>query len=107
METNESKECFEVPNWNLKTASIESKILTIRGRQVILDTNLAKLYGIETKALNQSVKRNIERFPQDFMFQLTQEEASRSQFATLNARRSQNFKYLTEQWIAMLRIYCV
>ncbi len=106
MEANESKEGIEVTNWHLNTTSIESKILTIRGKQVILDTNLAKLYGIETKALNQAVKRNIERFPQDFMFQLTQEEASRSQFATLNLKRGQNLKYLpyafTEQGIAML-----
>ncbi|MBR0064616.1 MAG: ORF6N domain-containing protein [Paludibacteraceae bacterium] len=53
---------------------IESLILTIRGKQVILDRDLARLYGVETKVLNQAVKRNIERFPEDFMFQLTKEE---------------------------------
>ena len=65
---------------------IESLIITVRGKQVILDRDLARLYGVETKRLNQQVQRNIERFPEDFMFQLTKEEAesSRSQFATLN-----------------------
>ena len=65
---------------------IEPLIRTIRGQQVLLDSDLAILYGVETKRLNQQVKRNIERFPEDFMFQLTQEEVicSRSQIATLN-----------------------
>ena len=86
---------------------IESLILTIRDKQVILDRDLARLYGVETKRLNQQVQRNLERFPEDFMFQLTKEEAefSRSQFATLNGR-GQNIKYLpyafTENGIAML-----
>ena len=67
---------------------IENLILTIRGKQVMLDRDLARLYGVETKVLNQAVKRNIERFPDDFMFQLTKEEIqnlmfSRSQFVTL------------------------
>ena len=100
---------------------IESLILTIRGKQVILDQDLARLYGVETKRLNEQVKRNIERFPEDFMFQLTKEEAesSRSQFATLNEEdelsrsqiatlngRGHNIKHLpyafTENGIAML-----
>ena len=65
---------------------IESLIITVRGKQVILDRDLARLYGVETKRLNQQVQRNLERFPEDFMFQLTKEEAevSRSQFATLD-----------------------
>ena len=65
---------------------IEPLIRTIRGQQVLLDSDLAILYGVETRHLNQQVKRNIERFPDDFMFQLTQEEVicSRSQIATLN-----------------------
>lgn len=65
---------------------IESLIITVRGKQVILDRDLARLYGVETKRLNQQVQRNIERFPEDFMFQLTKEEteSSRSLFATLN-----------------------
>lgn len=53
---------------------IENLILTIRGKQVILDRDLARLYGVETFRLNEQVKRNIERFPEDFMFQLTKEE---------------------------------
>ena len=83
-------------------------ILTVRGVQVMLDRDLAMLYGVETKVLNQAVKRNIERFPTDFMFQLTQDEAvcSRSQFVTLNNSRGHNIKYLpyvfTENGIAML-----
>lgn len=66
---------------------IESLILTIRGKQVMLDRDLARLYGVETKRLNQQVQRNIERFPEDFMFRLTKEEFDglRSQFATSNA----------------------
>ena len=55
--------------------SIESRILSIRDKQVILDRDLAELYGVETKALNQAVKRNAKRFPEDFMFQLTKEES--------------------------------
>jgi len=56
---------------------LKSKIHTIRGKQVMLDSDLAKLYGIETGALNRAVKRNIERFPQDFMFQLTEAESQK------------------------------
>jgi hypothetical protein len=53
---------------------IKSKIYEIRGHRVMLDFDLAEIYGIETRALNQAVKRNIDRFPEDFMFQLTQVE---------------------------------
>ena len=65
---------------------IERKILVIRGEKVMLDADLAGLYGVETKRLNEQVRRNIERFPDDFMFQLTDEEFNclRSQFATSN-----------------------
>ena len=61
-------------------------ILSIRGKQVILDRDLARLYGVETRVLNQAVQRNIERFPEDFMFQLTKEEFEnwKSQFAISN-----------------------
>ena len=101
--------------------NIENLIHVIRGKQVMLDRDLARLYGVETKRLNEQVKRNIERFPEDFMFQLTREEAesSRSQFATLNEDgelsrsqiatlngRGHNIKHLpyafTENGIAML-----
>ena len=54
--------------------TIQSQIFTIRGKQVMLDFHLAELYGVETGRLNEQVKRNLERFPQDFMFQLTSEE---------------------------------
>lgn len=64
---------------------IEQKIFLIRGQKVMLDRDLAQLYGVPTKRLNEQVRRNIKRFPPDFMFQLTKEEAKslRSQFATL------------------------
>ena len=65
---------------------IQSKIYEIRGQKVMLDRDLAEMYGVQTKVLNQAVKRNIERFPEDFMFQLTNEETQnwRSQFVTSN-----------------------
>lgn len=85
---------------------VESLIRVIRGQQVMLDRDLAELYGVETKYLNQAVKRNLGRFPDDFRFQLTKEECSRSQIVTLNEGRGSNIKYLpyafTEQGVAML-----
>jgi len=90
--------------------TIQSKIYEIRGQRVMLDRDLAAIYGVETKALNQSVKRNIKRFEgDDFMFRLTKDEVqsarSRSQIVTLNKRGS-NIKYLpyafTELGVAML-----
>ena len=94
---------------------IEDKILVIRGQHVMIDRDLAELYGVETKRLNEQVRRNIERFPEHFMFQLTKEETllidsrSKSQIATLNAKgnfRGTNVKKLpyafTEQGVAML-----
>ena len=67
---------------------IEKAILLVRGQKVMLDADLAELYGVETRVLVQAVKRNLERFPEDFMFQLSQEEFAilRSQFVTLNKR---------------------
>lgn len=86
---------------------IESKIFIIRDKRVMLDKDLAVLYGVETKMLNRAVKRNIERFPEDFIFQLTKEEyidLLRYQFGTL--KRGQHSKYLpygfTENGVAML-----
>ena len=58
----------------ITTKGIESRILTIRNQKVMIDRDLAELYGVETRILNQAVKRNIERFPENFMFQLTREE---------------------------------
>ena len=109
----------------LKPENIAQLVLFIRGEKVILDRDLAGLYGVTTKALNQAVKRNAARFPADFMFQLTKREyeASRSQFVTgfgssaktaaaasrsqvVTLKRGQNVKYLpyvfTEQGVAML-----
>jgi hypothetical protein len=78
---------------------IERAILLIRGQKVLLDSDLAALYEVPVKRLNEQVKRNGERFPEDFMFQLTNDEAAaagalRSQTATLNARRGRHRKYL-------------
>ena len=87
---------------------ITQAILLIRGHKVLLDSDLAELYEVDIKVLNQAVKRNIGRFPADFMFQLTNEEADslRSQIVTLKAGRGHHRKYLpyafTEQGVAML-----
>ncbi|MBI4603444.1 MAG: ORF6N domain-containing protein [Planctomycetes bacterium] len=75
---------------------IEQTILLIRGHKVILDTDLASLYRVPTKRLNEQVRRNRERFPEDFLIQLTRTEYDRlrSQFATLKTGRGQHRKYL-------------
>ena len=93
--------------------NIYNRVYIIRGQQVMLDYDLAEIYGYEVKRLNEQVKRNIARFPEDFMFQLTKDEIpenfSKSQIATLNEngdRRGTNIKKLpfafTEQGIYML-----
>ena len=87
---------------------IEKRIILIREQKVILDSDLAWLYGVSTKRLNEQVRRNRKRFPPDFMFQLTKEEQEvlRSQNATLEKGRGRHRKYLplvfTEQGVAML-----
>ena len=105
----------------LTIQDINSKIYTIRDMKVMIDSDLAELYEVETKRLKEQVKRNIDRFPSDFMFELTVEEFSelrsqfattnknislRSQFATLEDNRGKHTKYLpfvfTEQGISML-----
>ena len=97
----------------INNIKIENLIYEIRGKQVMLASDVAKLYQVETKALNQVVKRNLNRFPEDFCFQLTLEEAqevsSRSQIVTLNRsgnNRGNNIKYLpyvfTEHGVMML-----
>lgn len=90
-----------------KNQDIQSKIYTIRGLQVMLDRDLAKLYEVETKVFKQAVNRNIERFPQDFMFELTKEELEnwRSQFVTSNSDKMglRRAPYaFTEQGVSML-----
>lgn len=85
---------------------IRSKIYEIRGQKVMLDRDLAEMYGVETKALKQAVKRNIGRFPFDFMFELTKEEFAllRSQIVTSNGRGGTRYMpyAFTEQGVAML-----
>jgi len=89
-------------------SNIQGKIYEIRGVSVMLDFDLAEMYGTETKVLKQAVRRNIERFPDDFMFELTRDEYNflRSQFVTLETGRGKYSKYLpfafTEQGVAML-----
>lgn len=92
-----------------KLENLASLVLLLRGDKVLLDTDLASLYGVETKALNQAVTRNLDGFPDDFMFRLSPEEAEavrrlRSQNVTL--KRGQHSNYLphafTEQGVAML-----
>lgn len=94
------------PPLSPQTVLVEDKIFMIRGKQVMLDHDLAELYGVETKVINQAVKRNIERFPEEFRFQLTEEEfyelvTNCDRFNTL--KHSTIFPYVfTEQGVAML-----
>ncbi len=84
---------------------VRSKIYEIRGQKVMLDRDLAAMYGVETRALNQAVKRNAERFPEDFMFQLTAEEWEnlKSQFVTSSWGGARKMPYaFTELGVAML-----
>ena len=78
---------IQVPAVSVDT--LAARIHLVRGQKVMLDADLAELYGVPTKRFNEQVKRNIERFPVDFMFQLTNDEheSLRSQFATSNAGR--------------------
>ena len=104
IEVKASKEvanCDQLP----ETIDIQPMIRVIRGQQVMLDNDLATLYGVETRRLNEQVKRNIERFPDDFMFQLTKEELGNlmSQNATSSWGGTRKLPYaFTEQGIAML-----
>ena len=84
--------------------TIQSKIYEIRGQRVMLDFDLAAMYGVKTGRLNEQVKRNIERFPEDFMFQLTQVEWNilRCQIGTSNIAENQKDSVLTSQ-IAILK----
>ena len=89
--------------------NIKEKIYYIRGKQVMIDSDLAKIYGYSTKAFNQQVKNNIDKFDEDFMFRLTNQEVillSRSKNLTLNKTRGYNIKYnpyvFTEEGVYML-----
>ena len=88
------------------TTPVESRIMSIRGKQIMIDRDLAELYGVETRVLNQAVKRNMERFPERFRFQLTKEEMAE---LVTNCDRFKNLKHstvcpfaFTEQGVAML-----
>jgi len=91
----------------LRVGNIPQRILTIRGHRVMLDVDLAELYDVPTKSLNQAIRRNMDRFPEDFMFQLTEAEFAdlRSQFVTSKKKRGGR-RYMpyvfTEQGVAML-----
>lgn len=91
---------LEVTNRDLQKINIESLIRTIRGQKVMVDFDLAMLYGVLNKRLNEQVKRNIERFPNDFMFQLTKEEWNilRSQIATANTPENKAIAFLRSQF---------
>ena len=88
--------------------SVISKIYSIRDKKVMIDKDLAELYGVETKYLKRQVKRNIKRFPEDFMFEMSKEEFQhwRSQFVTSNSSEKMGLRYapyvFTEQGVAML-----
>lgn len=117
METAPSVNLRRRASLNLKMANnraigetVDTCIIVVRGQRVMLDADLAALYGVEVRTLNQAVRRNAARFPSDFMFQLSWDEAerSRSQIVTLNGAgtRGHNIKYrpqvFTEQGVAML-----
>ena len=103
--TGKLKQDIQMDKEIIHIEEIKTKIYTIRGVQVMLDSDLAKLYGVETRVLNQAVKRNKERFPEDFMFQLTKEELDslRSQIviSSWGGRRYLPYAF-TEQGVAML-----
>ena len=90
----------------IQPEQVEQAILLIRGQRVMLDRDLAALYGVTTGNLNKAVQRNLERFPADFMFQLTAEEGEALRFHFGSLKRGQHFKYLprvfTQEGVAML-----
>lgn len=92
----------------MQLQTIQSKIYEVRGQKVMLDFDLAELYEVETKRLKEAVRRNIERFPSDFMFELTRDEYNslRTQFATIEDGRGKYSKYnpfaFTEHGVTML-----
>ena len=107
---DKANECFnhkkqEMMNTPGRPDSIKNMIYTIRGQRVMLDKDLSALYGVEVRVLNQAVKRNIQRFPEDFMFQLNVEEWEilKSQFVTSSWGGVRKMPYaFTEQGVAML-----
>jgi hypothetical protein len=88
---------------NLPTTSdLKSLIHNVRGKAVMLDRDLAELYGVETRALNQAIKRNARRFPEDFMFTLSREEIQRISQTVTSLKFSKSVNVFTEQGVAML-----
>ncbi len=85
---------------------VKSKMLMLRDQAVLLDRDVAAIYGVETRAVNQAVKRNRNRFPEGYVFRLDKDECSRSQSVTLNKGRGANLKYapyaFTERGLYML-----
>ncbi len=100
-----SKE-FKNSDYAVETAEhIEQSIRIVRGQKVILDRDLAKLYGVETRVLNQAVSRNIKRFPDDFMFELNRQEIrniSQTVICLETIKHAKNIRCFTEQGVAML-----
>ena len=97
----------EIQKVEISVSRIEQKIYLIRGQRVMLDADLAELYGVKTKILNKAVKRNLDRFPEDFMFQLNNQELERLRFQIGTSRTGHGgARYLpyafTEQGVAML-----
>ena len=86
----------------ISAETIAAKIIIVRGKRVMLDRDLAQLYGVETRALNQAVKRNISRFPEDFMLSLTREEILRISQFVISLKFSKTTYAFTEQGVAML-----
>ena len=90
---------------NISAEVVATKILLVRGKKVMLDSDLAQLYGVKTKELNQAVQRNLERFPSDFMYQLTRQEVTnlKSQIVTSSWGGKRKLPYVfTEQGVATL-----
>ncbi len=99
-------------NLSARRGSIASRIFLIRGEKVMLDSDLAELYGVATGRLNEQLKRNLDRFPEDFVFQLTQEEskALMSQIAISNEGRGGRRKLpwvFTEQGVAIFHYFTI
>jgi hypothetical protein len=97
----------EIQKAEISVSRIEQKIYLIRGQRVMLDADLAGLYGVKTKILNKAVKRNLDRFPEDFMFQLNNQELERLRFQNGTSKTGRGgSRYLpyafTEQGVAML-----
>jgi hypothetical protein len=96
---------MEKPKSVVPAETIEKSIFMMRGQRVILDTDLAELYGVETRVLKQAVRRNRKRFPDDFMFELTRDEARSLRSQNVTLKRGQYSKYppfaFTEQGVAM------